>query len=108
MRLSPYYPNYYLYGLGHAQYLSSRYDEAIAAFKLYNERAPDNPGAGHILLAAIYGQRGRVDLAKAEIAKALERSPHFTVKLMAKIHPYRHDEDLTRLLDALRKAGLPE
>ena len=38
----------------------------------------------------------------------LARSPHFTIKLMGKIHPYKNPEDLERFVDALRKAAFPE
>ncbi len=39
---------------------------------------------------------------------ALDITPQFTLKEVARLYPYRIDEDRNRFLDSLRKAGLPE
>jgi class 3 adenylate cyclase len=55
MRLNPHYPAAYLTDLGHAYYLTRRYEEAMAALKRALIRAPDFLPT-HAYLAAIYSE----------------------------------------------------
>ena len=46
--------------------------------------------------------------ANDAVKTVLEITPQYTVKEAARIYPFRIDEVRGRLLDSLRKAGLPE
>jgi len=64
MRLNPRYPIYYLFGLGHAYFLTNRYEEAITALKKALNRNP-NFWPANVHLAATYRKLGREDEAFA-------------------------------------------
>jgi tetratricopeptide (TPR) repeat protein len=107
MRLDPHYPYLYLFWLAHAFHSLQRYDDAIAAYRRTISRNPDffYP---HIHLAAAYAQLGRMEEAKAEAAEALRMDPSFSVQRVAQRLPYKDPAALARLVDSMRKAGLPE
>ena len=92
-------------GLSH--FLLRQYDQAVSRFLKTIERS------SHFLhlysyLACTYVELDRFDDARSTIKKALEITPQFTLKEAARLYPYRIDEDRDRILDSLRKAGLPE
>jgi len=107
MRLSPIYPGWYLSELARAYFQTGRYDDAMAALQ---RRLRDEPNSGEalILLAASAGAAERMDQARAALQKFLEPRPNYTLRLYASGEFYKNAEDLNRVLDALRKAGLPE
>ena len=105
MRLNPYYPYWYLYHLGLAYAATERYEEAIAALKRVLTRNPDFLPT-HLLLAAIYGELGREEEARAEIAEILRLSPNFSLEVVRQTAPVKDQALLERFLAALRKAGL--
>jgi adenylate cyclase len=107
IRLDPHYPYLYLFWLAHAFHSLQRYDDAIAAYRRTISRNPDffYP---HIHLAAAYAQLGRMEEAKAEAAEALRMDPSFSVQRVAQRLPYKDAAALARLVDGMRKAGLPE
>ena len=107
MRLSPYYPDWYLGELGRAYLLTEQYDEAIEALRQRLRRNPES-GEAHVLLAAAYGKLGREAEAQAALAEFLEPRPYYTLKHYAQGEFYKNPEDLDYVLDGLRKAGLPE
>ncbi len=84
-----------------------QYDEALTRFHRAVGRSPKITFA-YLHLACAYVELDRLDDAHDAIKTALEITPQFTVKEVARIWPYRVDEVRNRLLDALRKAGLPE
>ena len=105
MRLSP-----HLHGahLGHSNYLLRRYDVAIATLKEGIARGPGFP-MNYVYLAAVYGELGRIDEARAEVANARDVFPDLTLEVARqRIAPYRRQSDADRLIDNLRKAGLPD
>jgi TolB-like protein/Tfp pilus assembly protein PilF len=92
-------------GLSH--YLLRQYDQALTRFNRAVEQAPRN-SHNYTWLACTYVELGQIDDARDAIMSALEIVPRYTVKWLAKIYPLRIDEERNRVLDALRKAGLPE
>ena len=64
--------------------------------------------AGWRFLAAGYGLLGRQDQAQAAVKGLLRVAPHYTIELARTAATGVRDEDLERLLDGLRKAGVPE
>ena len=107
MRLDPHYPFLYIFWLAHAFQSMERYDEAIAAYRRTISRNPDFFSA-HLQLAATYALLGRIEEATAEAAQALRRDPSCSVQRYAKRLPYKDAAVLARLIDGMRKAGLPE
>ena len=61
-----------------------------------------------LYLAAVYAQPDRLDEAKSETAEASRVSPDFSVLRLAQRLPLRDAAALARLVDGMRKAGLPE
>jgi adenylate cyclase len=107
MRLNPRHPFFYVHNLGHAHFLMGRYEEAISAFEKVLESNPHFPGA-HLLLAAAYGQLGRVEDAEWEAAEVLTLLPQFSIADEQQTAQYKEPTDLERYIEGLRKAGLPE
>ncbi len=107
MRLSPYYPSWYLVTLGTAYRLMGDYPQAISAMEKWRDREPDTALA-HITLAVTFEQAGREQEARAAVAEALRRDPRFSIKQFARAMLYKDPAETKRILDALRKAGVPE
>ena len=107
MRLSPYYPAWYLVTLGRAYRLAGRYDDAIAALKRAEARSPGNFHM-HVVLAVIYNELGRHEEARTKVADILKMDPNYTIGQFAKAVPYKDPAEFDRIRHALRTAGLPE
>jgi TolB-like protein/Flp pilus assembly protein TadD len=101
MRLNPFYPDQYLWHLGGAYFNLKRYDEAIQTL-----HGMQNPTEGRRLLAASYGQLGRIEDARAEAAKVLQAHPDFSVDRWAAVQPDKDSADVAHFVEGLRKAGL--
>jgi TolB-like protein/class 3 adenylate cyclase/Flp pilus assembly protein TadD len=108
MRLHPHYPDWYLYRIGTAYRMLGRYDEAVAALKEFFDRNPTRNLLSITALAATYSMMGRMEEAGALVAQALELDPNASLERVAKMHYFRDPAHLQSILDALRKAGLPE
>lgn len=107
MRLSPYYPSWYLVTLGNAHRLIGDYPQAISAIEKWRDREPDT-ALPHITLAVTFVQAGREQEARAAVAEALRRDPRFSIERFARALFYKDPAETKRFLDALRKAGVPE
>jgi adenylate cyclase len=107
MRLSPTYSAWFLNELARAHLQTGSYDEAIQILHKCLEREPDN-GEGLILLTAAYSAAGRLDEARAALTRFLGPRPAYTLRHYATGEFYRNRQDLDRMLEALRTAGLPE
>jgi adenylate cyclase len=107
MRLDPHYPFLHIFWLAHAFQSMERYHEAIAAYRRTISRNPDFSSA-HLQLAATYAQLGRLEEAKAEAAQTLRRDPSYSIQRYATRLPLKNAAALARLVDGMRKAGLPE
>ena len=107
MRLSPIYPNYLLGELGRAYFLTGQYKKAIGSLKQRLRRDP-NSGESQVMLVAVYGAAGRQKDAEAALSEFLKPRPAYTIRHYAKGEFYKNPDDLKRVLDGLRKAGMPE
>jgi adenylate cyclase len=105
MRLNPVYPVWYLWNLGHAYFLTNRYEEAIETLNRVLDPNPDHLPA-HVYLAASYGELGRQAEARAEAAECERLSPQTSTEAWRQRLPYKDQAVLERLFDSLRKAGL--
>jgi TolB-like protein len=110
MRLSPYYPAWYLPVLGFAYRFTGQYEEAIALLEMWRARANPRSALPHLFLAITYEEAGRGEEAQLAVAEILKRNPKasITFYLKAKTFPYKDQADIDKVVDSLRKAGLPE
>jgi adenylate cyclase len=107
MRLSPYYPSWYLPILGLSYRLTGQYEEAISALEGWRDRKAKGM-LPHIVLAFTYVEAGREEDAQASVAEALKQNPKASIKGYAATIPYKDPAEIERIKDSLRKAGLPE
>jgi adenylate cyclase len=106
MRLNPHYPEWYTEALGHAQYESRMYVEAVET--LMSLRTI-NTVLVHLYVAASHAALGHVEAGKRSIARVLELDPKATLERWSgpEKTPYRIPRELKRFRQHLRKAGLP-
>ena len=109
MGLNPHYPFIYLMWLGQAYYFTGQYDEALAWLERSVTRNP-NHLATHKWLVPTYVALGRHEEARAEITEILRISPRISLQFLRQSEQWLYKEQaaIERLVDALRKAGLPE
>jgi len=91
-----------LFALGQAYYLTGRHEEAITAFKRLLTRNPDHPRA-HFFLAMVYGELGRTDEARAEIAASGRIDPAYSLERVRDKIPYRDRALVERWMATLRE-----
>ena len=87
--------------------MAGRFEEAIAAYKESQKRGPDHP-IDPIMRAVIYSTWGREEQARAEAAEALRLYPEFSLQWFEKRLLYKNKAVTQRIIEALRKAGLPD
>jgi adenylate cyclase len=104
MLLSPNYPPYYLGVLGNAYRLSGRTEEAISAFKAFNDRSP---GFGLSDLVIIYQQTGRTKEVRRTAEELMSIRRDFTISTWANTQFRAEETGLQEDIAALRDAGLP-
>jgi adenylate cyclase len=90
--------------VGIAHFIAYRYDEAIAAFN----RSANVPAFAEAYIAASHALAGRLETAQRCGVGVLRLSPEFSSKRFAAKEPFKIAQDRERMLDGLRKAGLPE
>ena len=84
-----------------------RYEEAIDALKEALARSPDMLPA-YRKLAAVYVELGRMDEARAQIARHMKVNPVFSLDEFRQEIPIKDRATLERYIKALLKAGLPQ
>ncbi|UCD67655.1 MAG: hypothetical protein JSW48_12610 [Betaproteobacteria bacterium] len=93
--------------MGLAEFVAERYDYAIDWTRRGQERNPDHPVIWRVL-AAGYGQVGRLEEARAAVAQLRSVALDITIESTRAQLP-RNDSTVTeRYLNGLRKGGLPE
>ena len=111
IRLSPYYPAWYLLSLGGAYRNAGRCGEAITAFTKLLERSKQgefNVMFAHINLAGAYANCSRAEEAKAQVNEVLRINPNLTAEFIDSTSFYQDPNDLIQYKESLREAGLPE
>jgi tetratricopeptide (TPR) repeat protein len=108
-RLSPFDPLNFFYWTvaGLAEFVAGRYDQGVGWLQ---KARRENPRfiATHRTLAACLGLLGEDQGAKAVAASLLSVDPSFRVSVFSSWYPLRRPDDLKRLVEGLRAAGLPE
>jgi adenylate cyclase len=106
IRLNPFPPVWYLWGLGSCYRDMDRYEEAIEEFKKALRLYPDSLPP-HLGLAATYSLMGRQQEAHAEANEILRIDPKFSLNRHAKgFLFFKNQNDADRYMEPLRKAGL--
>ncbi len=109
LKLSPRDPFKYLWFVyfGIAAFAAERYDEAAAWAREAIQETPQFPTSLR-LLAASYGQLGRIDEAQAALADLRRLMPGVTIETTRAQVPWKRAADMERYLDGLRKAGMED
>jgi TolB-like protein len=110
MRLSPLDPRVMAIrsGTAYAHFFLGRYDEAASWAAMALQDNPDyQPGLR--IAAASNAMAGRQEQAHKAMARLRQLNPALRVSTLKDVRgPYRRAEDLSRLEEGLRRAGLPE
>lgn len=107
MRLSPYFPDWYL-GIAGVVYRNlGRFEEAIEADLRRLARNPDNTFSD-FRLAAVYEEIGRHEEARKHISEAIRKNPEWTLRQISIGEPYKDKHQLESYISLLRNAGMPE
>jgi tetratricopeptide (TPR) repeat protein len=95
-------------GTAAAHFFLGRYDEAASwAAMALQENPDDQPGLR--ITAANSAMAGRPEQAHKAMARLRQLNPALRVSTLKDMRgPYRRAEDLSRLEEGLRQAGLPE
>ena len=107
MRLSPYYPEWYLGFLGMSYRLLGRTDDAIAADLKRLDRNPNN-GFSDVRLAAAYAELGDIERARHYIGETRQKLPNYRLFHVSQTDPYKNSKVMDHYVELLRKAGMPE
>ena len=107
IRINPQGTGVYLSVKGRILFLMKRYEDALPPLL---EAARRNPAFDRIqlILAATYAELGRIDDAEWAVQELLLINPDITLQSEREDNLYRRQSDLEHVLNALRKAGLPE
>ena len=110
LRLSPQDPRLYsvLCAIAYAQFMAGRDEEAVAwAEKSLRERPDYGPVATRIVAAGC-AYLGRKEKAAKAIARLRALDPGLRISTLKDLVPLRRPEDLARLAEGLKRAGLPD
>ncbi|HEX9169909.1 MAG TPA: adenylate/guanylate cyclase domain-containing protein [Roseiarcus sp.] len=107
MALDPHFNSLLLYFRAQALYQLGRYADAVSHLKRRILRNPETD-ASRVLLAASLGQMGLVDEAREAWREALGINPAYSLEQRRNVMPYKNPADFERIVEGLRKAGLPE
>ena len=108
LRLDPKLPPGDRLVAGLAFFLNGDHALAIEALTVARDAAPGDDQA-HIELAMAYAAAGQFDDARAETSVLQRLFPATNVQMCRIVHAhFRRDQDLNHVLDALRRAGIPE
>jgi tetratricopeptide (TPR) repeat protein len=109
MRLSPLDPSMFAIqgAVAFAHFLAGRYDEASSWAERAFREQPDFL-LPVVAAAASNALAGRLEEAHKAIEHLHKLHPTLRISNLAELTPFRKPQDLGRLEEALRKAGLPE
>ena len=103
--LDPYFePSSFWRLQGIAHFTAGRIGEAIVNFR----RSPVIPTWVHVYLAACHALAGEADEAARSRDAVLRAAPGFSLARFARKEPLRRAGDRARLVEGMRRAGLPE
>ena len=106
MRLSPFCPPDVVYYLAYALTWQGDHENAIKAAEEYGRRVPGDLYA-YVLRSIVFDFAGDLDRSGSAIKTLLKLFPTFSLGDFISHESYRDAKDLDRVVEALRKAGLP-
>jgi TolB-like protein/Tfp pilus assembly protein PilF len=108
IRLSPIDPHSFLHqtGMAYAHFFAGRHDEGLSRATSAIQRQPNFPSAQRILMANL-AMAGRIAEARRACNTVLQADPALRISGI-KSTPYRRLEDVEKLSQAWRIAGVPE
>jgi tetratricopeptide (TPR) repeat protein len=109
MRLSPYYPAFYLNFLGRSYAFIGDQVEAIATCNQLYDRSLKGeylPDWGLLYLAMVYAEFDREDEARNLMAQALKINPGLSLGYFKQGQPFKNPAHLQHELEMLARAGL--
>jgi adenylate cyclase len=107
MALDPHFNSIVLYFRAQAAYQLGQYAEATSLLRRRILRNPETD-TSRVLLAASLGQMGLIDEAREAWRELLRLNPAYSVEQRRSVLPYKNPADFGRIVEGLRKAGLPE
>jgi hypothetical protein len=112
LRMSPFYPDWYLVVAMQANWLAGNPQAAMAHARELERRRPQWVGISNGYMAVMHVEAGDLDGARLEVAKIRERMPEATATEIA-YGPYMgggfKDEAVqVHIIEALYTAGLPK
>jgi adenylate cyclase len=107
MRLDPYYPGFLLHTMAQAYFALGQFEQAVALLQRRLLRDPESD-ISRVLLASCYGHLGQIERARSEWAAALQINPEYSIEHRRRVLPYKDPGAFERMVEGLRKAGLPE
>ena len=107
MALDPHFNSIVLYFRAQAAYQLEQYAEAASLLRRRILRNPETD-TSRVLLAASLGQMGLIDEAREAWREALIINPTYSLEQRRSVLPYKNPADFERIVEGLRKAGLPE
>jgi adenylate cyclase len=107
MRASPHDPmiRFWRFWIGIFQYFFGEYEAAADNMRAVIRVGSALDGFATRWLAKALAQLGRVEEAKAELARAIALSPVFFDRFVRQCPPWTRPEDYARAIEGLRKAG---
>jgi adenylate cyclase len=106
-RLNPIPQPHYYGNLAMAYRYNGQYEKAIEVGKKALSGSPDQL-TPYLTLAASYSTLNHTEDAHKAVEEILRLNPDFSLEYLANTAPYKNQEELDKLINALRKAGLPE
>jgi len=109
LRLSPLDPSIFTAhsGMAWAHFMAGRNEEASSWAAATIRRQP-NFLAGHRIMMACHAMSGRVEEARKTCMLALQLDPTLRISRIKDVATFRRAEDIERLAQAFRIAGVPE
>jgi tetratricopeptide (TPR) repeat protein len=109
IRLSPLDPRIFLAqtGLAFAHFFAGRYDDGLSWATLAVQQQPKFPGA-HRVATWCLAMSGRVEEAKLACVPVLQTDPTLRISNIKDRTPFRRPEDIAKIVEAYRIAGVPE
>lgn len=105
VRLDPLRGDVYSHHIALCHFMLGDYAAAESALRIRISKIPSTDSS-RVLLAATHGHQGRIDDAKAVWAELMEIYPDYSFAERQKILPYKNPEDMERIADGLRAAGI--
>jgi tetratricopeptide (TPR) repeat protein len=109
LRLSPLDPRLFLTqsGMAYAHFFAGRYDDGLSWATSAIQSQPNFPGGWRTLTANL-AMAGRIDEARRACDTCLKLDPTTRISGIRSMTPFRRPEDVEKLGQAYRIAGVPE